>query len=172
MHDTVTELLNRRAIYNHAQAEINRAHREGRRCALALIDIDHFKQVNDYFGHLQGDQALRHVADCIVHSVRSYDWVGRWGGDEFLVVFPNTDRAAIEPIAGRIREYIAENPLILKEDHPVRIQVSIGVSILSPGESGASLDTAIQQADECLYRAKATGRDRVIIWQDQINTPS
>ena len=168
MHDSLTELLNRRAIYNHAQGEINRAHRDGRSCALALIDIDHFKQVNDYFGHLNGDQALRHVADCIVRSVRSYDWVGRWGGDEFLAVFPNTDRSAIGPIARRISTTIAGCPLILRDGNPVNIQVSIGISILNPDQGRASLDAAIQQADEGLYQAKESGRSQIVVWQDQL----
>jgi diguanylate cyclase (GGDEF)-like protein len=166
MHDSTTDLLNRRAIYNHAEAELNRAQRDHQPCCLAMIDIDHFKNVNDHYGHLTGDRALRHVADCIVHSVRSYDWVGRWGGDEFLVVFPNTDPATAAHIAERIRATILDDPLSLANHQFLPLQVSMGITIAQPGPT-LSLDTLIQQTDESLYQAKESGRNRFVIWQNQ-----
>ncbi|MFV9506955.1 MAG: GGDEF domain-containing protein [Oscillochloridaceae bacterium umkhey_bin13] len=159
-HDPLTGLLNRIAITDHVKAELSRANREGYPLGLALLDLDHFKQVNDQYGHLVGDQALSHIAQIVSHTVRPYDWVGRWGGEEFLVVLAKTDLAVALIIAERIRIQIATNPLQLTNQPPLSLTVSVGVAC-----TGLALETAVdpiqlfQQADAALYTAKERGRN-------------
>lgn len=160
MHDSVTGLWNRRAIYIHTEAEFNRARRDSASVSLMLIDIDHFKEINDQYGHINGDRALQYVAENIGMNVRSYDWAGRWGGDEFLVILPGTSEQEAVVIANRIRENIDSSQVQLSSGEKVPLQVSIGVIDWDLGHSFA-LDTAIQMVDEALYTAKKSGRNRV-----------
>jgi two-component system, cell cycle response regulator len=160
MHDSLTQLLNRRAIYNHAEAEFNRAQRSMTPLSVLMIDIDRFKAVNDRYGHLSGDQALCHVARCISENIRSYDWVGRWGGDEFFVVLPSSDRDQALMVVQRIQTALASESLTLTDGSFISLAVSIGISHMESGGQ-QSLHTLIHQADEALYRVKKTGRDRM-----------
>ncbi len=165
MFDGVTKLLNRRAVQQHAEAELNRAGRHYFRVSLVLLDIDHFKSVNDRYGHLVGDQALRMVADVLTQSIRPYDSVGRWGGEEFLLVLPRTTPEEAYRVAERVRQSVAAAHLALPDGNQVRVQVSLGVTSTSGLPGGfPSLDLLIQQADEALYRAKALGRNCVSIY--------
>jgi len=165
MHDSLTQLLNRRAIYNHAEAELNRAIRDEEPLSILLIDIDVFKRVNDTHGHLIGDYAICHVADCIRASVRSYDWIGRWGGDEFLVVLPQTNLDDGTIVAERIREAICSCSLPLHTGDNLYLSVSIGSSSGDTPEE-LTLEKLLQQADKALYQAKQNGRNRVLAWHD------
>jgi len=165
MHDSLTQLLNRRAIYNHAEAELNRAKRDAEPLSLLLIDIDIFKRVNDTHGHLIGDYAICHVADRIRASVRSYDWIGRWGGDEFLVVLPETNPHGGNIVAERIRQAIYSCPLPLHTGDNLYLSVSIGISSADVPEA-LILEMLLQQADKALYQAKQSGRNRVVAWHD------
>lgn len=164
MRDSLTGLFNRHAIQTHAEAEWSRGEREGKPVSLALLDIDHFKQVNDQQGHQIGDQALRLVAEVLSQRVRPYDWVGRWGGEEFLLVLPRADLAAARLVAERVRARVAATPLRLPDQTMLPLQASLGVSSTSSG-SPPTLATLLLQADQALYQAKGAGRDRVIVYE-------
>jgi diguanylate cyclase (GGDEF)-like protein len=157
--DTLTRLLNRQAFVEVLSTEIARANRHGRSLGIALIDIDHFKRVNDSHGHAVGDALLRHLAELLRTNVRATDLIGRYGGEEFIVAMPETDLDGALASAEHLRRTVAASSL----DHPtgpIRLTISIGVT----GGSGAStleLDRLLRQADVALYNAKALGRDQV-----------
>jgi two-component system cell cycle response regulator len=160
LHDGLTQLLNRRAVRDRAASEFARARRHRGPFAIAMMDIDHFKSVNDTYGHAAGDKVLGQVARRLAESVRASDDVGRWGGEEFLVLMPETNRQ--DPLAAgeRLRTIIASTPMQITDDMAKTITVSVGLAALD-GSEGASvdLDTLIRHADEALYRAKAAGRN-------------
>lgn len=164
MHDTLTGLLNRRAAQERAEVDLNRALREDTPFSLAMLDIDHFKSVNDRHGHQMGDQALRLVAEALKRAVRVYDAVGRWGGEEFLVILPGTNTAEAATVAERIRRGVAEITLLSEQGLSIPLTASLGVAGWggSP-ETQPALDRLIQQADEALYRAKKQGRNQVCL---------
>ncbi|GAB4435368.1 MAG: diguanylate cyclase [Chloroflexi bacterium OHK40] len=161
-HDPLTGLLNRPAIMGHVEAELARAGRGGSSLSLALIDLDHFKEVNDRYGHLVGDQALRSVAQILTSALRPYDWVGRWGGEEFLIVLANTGPDEAAQVAERLRALVAATPLQLADGSTLPLTVSIGVAgtALFKGQEVDKV-ALFQQADRALYAAKAAGRNRV-----------
>ncbi len=165
MRDSLTNLFNRWAIYAHAEAELNRSRREDVPLGLAMLDVDHFKPINDTYGHPVGDSALQGVANAFSVTVRSYDWVGRWGGDEFLLVMPGSSAGASLAIVERVRAQIARQPVLLPNGGALAVKVSAGVVATGPDESDC-LDTLIQRADLALYDAKNQGRDRVVLWQE------
>ncbi len=161
MTDSLTGLLNRRAVLDRAEAELGRALREGSALSLILLDIDHFKTVNDEHGHEVGDQALQLLAKTLVESKRSYDWVGRWGGDEFLMVLPGTTGAEAGQVAERVRSRLAALRIPLPDGADPRLSVSQGISAIRGGaEPARDLDALLREADEALYHAKREGRDR------------
>lgn len=160
LRDGLTKLLNRGAIRERALGEIARARREGTAFAVALVDIDHFKSINDTLGHAAGDQVIVQVARRLAEAVRTYDDVGRWGGEEFVVLLPGTDRGAASAAGERLRAAIAALPMTIEDAAPRAVTVSIGVMATGPGADGAiDLDSIVARADEALYRAKADGRN-------------
>jgi two-component system chemotaxis response regulator CheY len=159
MRDGLTGVLNRRAAGEHLAAELSRAARQGSPFSILLADIDHFKSVNDQYGHPVGDQALRYVAEILVHYVRPYDWVGRWGGEEFLVMLPGASLEGALQAAERIRRNLAEKPFVLESNQEVLLRVSMGAA--SVPQEPCSAEELVRRADEALYRAKHGGRDRV-----------
>jgi two-component system chemotaxis response regulator CheY len=159
-HDRLTDLFNRPAITEYAESELARAQRQGHALSLALFDLDHFKSINDSHGHLTGDAALQHVAQRITSLVRPYDWVSRWGGEEFLVVLPEASVDEAAEIAERIRAGIAADPLRLPSGQAVNLSVSGGVACAN-NRPGLSLDALFHEADDALYVAKAAGRNRI-----------
>ncbi len=163
-HDGLTELLNRRAIQAHATAEWSRVVRSGSPLSMVLLDIDHFKRFNDQYGHLIGDQVLRLAADIITRSKRSYDWVGRWGGEEFLLILPETTLSDAAVVAQRVLTSIAATPLHLPSGEMLDIRASLGVSS-TVASMPSSVDALLQQADEALYRAKQAGRNQVCLFE-------
>jgi two-component system, cell cycle response regulator len=158
-HDALTGLLNRQGLQSQAARELARAERAGQPLAALLLDIDHFKQVNDQHGHAVGDQALAHVAALLHAALRPYDLVGRWGGEEFLLLLPNTTPAAACAIAERVRTRIAATPLVIANQRMITLQASIGIAGCFAG--APDLDTLVAAADQALYAAKAAGRNRV-----------
>lgn len=161
MHDGLTGLLNRRAIQEFAEAELKRAARASSPVSVLLIDLDHFKSINDRYGHLIGDQALRMFAEVLLESIRSYDQAGRWGGEEFLCVLPDTTLKDAKVVAERIRAGVADSSLPLRESSDLSLTVSIGVASASGEDGPIVLDKLVQAADAALYRAKNEGRNRV-----------
>lgn len=157
--DSLTGLYSRRWFFSHGETQIEQARRRGRELAIIMIDLDHFKKVNDTFGHAAGDRILRESADRCVESVRGFDVACRFGGEEFVILLPETGRMEAEKIAARLREAIASVPLPEGEGH---LSASLGVAILDPTET-EGLASIIERADTALYRAKNLGRDRVCI---------
>jgi two-component system cell cycle response regulator len=158
MHDALTGIWNRGAVLDQLSRELDRSTRANTTTGVLMMDLDHFKKVNDTYGHLTGDAVLREVAKRVTESVRSYDTVGRYGGEEFVVVLPNCGKAAIEQFAERIRLAIASVPS-LTDPAKITITVSIGATIAAA--ELRSTNDILAAADEALYQAKEAGRNRV-----------
>jgi diguanylate cyclase (GGDEF)-like protein len=167
MYDTLTDIFNRRAFMELAGRESARSQRSHEPFAVLMMDLDHFKRVNDRHGHQAGDRVLRAFAAVLKRGVRTADLVCRYGGEEFCALLPDTGRAEATAIAERIRAAAAEKPLA---GLPLPVTVSIGVG-LCKGD-GCTLEEMITRADEALYRAKRTGRNRVVTLASQPNRPA
>lgn len=157
--DALTGLLNRNALQRILEREHARAQRSGRPYTLLLFDIDRFKGVNDTYGHAVGDKALVSVANIARRSLREGDWLGRWGGDEFLCVLPDADEERGLTIAERLRALVAEQPV---EADGALVPVSVSVGLAHFPQSGERLDRVMTSADAALYGAKRRGRNRVV----------
>jgi diguanylate cyclase (GGDEF)-like protein/PAS domain S-box-containing protein len=160
--DTLTGIDNRRTFCTAVEREIARARRYGRPLALAMIDIDRFKRVNDGFGHAAGDAVIRHVVQTVGFGLRRHDLFGRWGGEEFAVALPEAGPEFAGAIAERIRRSVEASPTRLPGGGglPVAVTVSIGISALAPGET---LEALADRADRAMYAAKEAGRNRVAV---------
>lgn len=159
--DAATGLFNRRYLMETGEHELARMRRYGSPLALMMLDVDHFKRVNDTWGHPVGDRVLQGVAQVMKAMVRDQDTVGRLGGEEFAVVLPETDRPGVLVIAERMRAAVEATPLAIADDGtPVRVTVSIGVTEVRPKLD--SFEEALMRADQALYKAKDGGRNRVI----------
>lgn len=159
--DSLTEVFNRRHFLEQLVAQIARLQRLGESCALLMLDLDHFKQVNDTYGHAVGDEVLRHFARLACRGLRQIDLVGRIGGEEFAVLLPGEGMDGAMKAAERIRQSIASEPTPTSTAAGmVGVTVSIGVTRLATTDTGP--DTALGRADTALYRAKAAGRNRVV----------
>jgi two-component system cell cycle response regulator len=157
--DELTGLYNRRYVFAHLNGLMGRE--GGGEIALMLFDIDHFKTVNDRYGHPAGDAVLRELATRAVRQVRNVDLVGRLGGEEFVVVMPETSLAGAVVVGERLRIAVAGEPFLL-EDEGERVAITVSVGIAMSGEGADTLDTLLKQADDALYAAKRAGRNRVI----------
>jgi diguanylate cyclase (GGDEF)-like protein len=161
--DPLTGLHNRRGFLEQALPVFATAARNARPVSAVVIDIDHFKRINDRHGHAGGDRTLVDVAERIRNACRSGDIVARWGGEEFVMLLPETDSAQACALAERLREAFAEAPVRVGEDvgegEAVTITASFGVAVR---EGPMSLDQLLQAADSALYRAKDAGRDCVV----------
>jgi diguanylate cyclase (GGDEF)-like protein len=163
LRDPLTGLWNRRAILDTLQKEVDRWRRSAIPLAILIIDVDHFKRVNDTYGHLVGDRVLQEVVDRIGSSIRSYDALGRFGGEEFLVVLPGTDARLASEIGDRLRNTVAA-AAVPSTSGNVAITVSLGCVALGEPDTGTAPLTAedlLHCADAALYRAKAAGRNRI-----------
>jgi len=158
-HDVLTNLLNRRSILERTDHELARASREPGPVSFVMVDIDHFKLINDTHGHVVGDAVLRASGERLRSALRDSDAIGRYGGEEFLAVLPGVDLGGAAEIAERMRRAVEADPIQTSTAH-VRATVSAGVATHRPGDAPG---TAIQAADEALYRAKAAGRNQVVI---------
>jgi diguanylate cyclase (GGDEF)-like protein len=161
-HDGLTGMLNRVAILNVVDEEIERARRGSKSLVLALVDLDHFKRVNDSRGHLAGDEALREFAAAIHRAVRPYDHCGRYGGEEFLIILPDMPPEAVEHRLGVLHDSIS-NLAVGSGEHEFRITCSIGAVIAQQAADPMIVEPLLATADRALYEAKATGRNRVIM---------
>ncbi len=157
-HDGLTGVHNRRHLLDFLERELARCRRHGRPLSLVLLDLDHFKRVNDERGHLAGDEVLRGLARLVAPLARREDCFARYGGEEFALVLPETELEGARLLAERIRRSVEE--LELRHDgRPLRVTVSGGVAELRPGMEGSV--ALLAAADELLYRAKADGRNRI-----------
>jgi diguanylate cyclase (GGDEF)-like protein len=156
-HDFLTSLLNRREAYRQISEEMGRVARTGRPVAFIIFDIDHFKRLNDTYGHNAGDMVLKQLAVKLMSALRDYDIACRYGGEEFLVVAPETDLEQALKLAERLRMTIAATDFSTGTED-ISVTVSIGVSMLQQSDS---IETAISRADVALYQAKENGRNRV-----------
>jgi diguanylate cyclase (GGDEF)-like protein len=156
-HDDLTGLWNHRIIMERLRAEVDRSRRQDTPLSVILVDIDHFKTVNDTFGHPAGDRVLREIAAIFQNHVRSYDWVGRYGGEEFLLILPDSHFADARLRAEQMRLAVKEAQ-VEEEGAPIRITASFGVASGFPFDSEALIRTA----DAALYRAKDNGRNCVM----------
>ena len=160
-HDVLTGLLNRGAILRDVTRELTRARRENTSVGLILVDIDHFKAVNDRYGHLTGDAILHGVALRMSGLLRAYDSIGRYGGEEFLVLAPSSDAEGSMQFAERLRAGV-ESATYETEAGPLRLTLSLGVAISNP-EEAPNAQPLVQAADAALYRAKGAGRNRIVL---------
>lgn len=156
--DALTGLPNRRRVGELVASEIARARRTWRPMALALVDVDHFKAVNDRYGHEAGDRVLVALANRLSVGLREYDVAARWGGEEFCLVLPDTNAVAALSALERLREAIRGAPVALR-DGALAVTASVGFTVLVPGDEG--IDDLLHRADAALYAAKRAGRDRV-----------
>jgi two-component system chemotaxis response regulator CheY len=160
--DYLTGVLNRRAFMERMEGEINRSIRNKKEISIILMDIDHFKKVNDKFGHQVGDLVLQKFTERVLMASRSYDFVGRYGGEEFIVGLPETNMEQSLLIAERMRQNIEEMQLTFPDNPQVALRITASFGITSCViESFEKIDSVIKLADDALYRAKAEGRNRV-----------
>lgn len=162
--DLLTQVANRQTLLTRLDEEIERATRYGHQLSIAMIDIDHFKRFNDTYGHSAGDLVLHRIAQAIQDSVRRVDVVGRYGGEEFMVILPETDVDAAASIAEKIRRFVGREEVRLADGTVVSATLSAGVA----GGPGAHfrLDALVRDADAALYSAKSLGRDQVYVFRE------
>jgi two-component system, cell cycle response regulator len=158
--DFLTRIWNRSSVLEILQKELLRGAREKRPVGVLLADVDRFKSINDTYGHFAGDAVLREVARRMVASMRPYDAVGRYGGEEFLIVLPGCDEASVMTQGERLRAALGDEPVLLNESN-YTITASFGASTWVPG-STATAETVIANADLALYQAKNQGRNKVL----------
>jgi diguanylate cyclase (GGDEF)-like protein len=156
--DALTSLMNRRHFLESAEREIARAGRDESPLVLAMFDADHFKAINDSYGHDVGDEALRSIADCARSVVRRGDLVGRLGGEEFAVLMVGADLEGAAPVVERLRASMTERAIGVRDER-VRVSVSIGFTAVVPEEPDA-LKEALRRADQALFAAKRAGRNK------------
>lgn len=157
--DPLTGLQNRISLDSETERHVQLAHRHNTPLSMVVLDMDHFKAVNDTFGHAFGDQVLRVLADRVSACMRTSDRVFRFGGEEFVLLLPNTDVEGARLLAERIRETLEAHPVV-QGDRQVNVTLSLGVANLQPRERG---DLLFERADAALYRAKTEGRNRVVV---------
>jgi len=157
--DDLTGALNRRAVLARLAEEARRQDRYGGDLSILMLDLDHFKRINDTYGHLAGDEALTHVGATLAEALRATDALGRYGGEEFLVLMPGTDLAGARRLAERVRWSLSSAPLTLAGER-VRLTCSVGVAAAS---GRCAPDALLAAADRALYQAKEAGRDRVMV---------
>ena len=157
-HDGLTGLLNRTSILEKLDDELSRAARDGSSVSVLMVDLDRFKSVNDTQGHLAGDAVLREASSRLKSASRRYDSVGRYGGEEFLMVLPGCETAAAALQAERLRDAIAGTPF-RADSRPLAMTCSIGLAC----SSHCAPEVLVREADDALYQAKANGRNRVVV---------
>ena len=163
--DFLTGWHNRRYLQYRLKEELARASRERQPLACLMLDIDHFKRINDNYGHAAGDEVLREIAQRVENQVRASDVAARYGGEEFVVLLPGMHDEDAQALAERIRSAVSSAPVVVSEDDEVTITASIGIAGAEPPAAGSDLkslgEALLARADVALYRAKAAGRDRI-----------
>lgn len=159
-HDSLTGLLNRGEILRILKNELAKAVREGHPVGLIMADLDSFKKINDTYGHITGDVVLRLTSERMLSLMRSYDFVGRYGGEEFLIILPGCDQQGAVALAERLRQSVSDMGMNTPEGI-IPVTISLGVTLSDPERQ--DMDSLIKSADSALYQAKKNGRNRVEI---------
>jgi diguanylate cyclase (GGDEF)-like protein len=160
-HDSLTSLWDRGSIFTLLKNELSRAARDNSVVSVMICDIDHFKQINDVHGHLVGDEVLQQLSTRLQQLVRPYDGVGRYGGEEFLVVLGGCNAEGLRHRAEEVREGICRTPFHTKNG-PIQVTASIGAITIEDWNRSTPIEPFLKEADSALYRAKETGRNRVV----------
>jgi len=168
--DALTGLYNRFYVLEKIDSEMNRALRHGYPISVLMLDLDHFKRINDSYGHPVGDEVLKIVGQVLRDSCRVYDVAGRYGGEEFCIVLPETQVGNTTQVAERIRNRLATTPLSVGSTSIV-VTASIGVAGMDSTEGVLSASTLVERADRALYSAKHLGRNRVEMWNPGATGP-
>ena len=161
--DSLTGLFVRRYFMAKFQEELHRAERYKKLLSVVMVDLDHFKKVNDTYGHTDGDRALNMVARFLQNNLRDIDIIGRYGGEEFVILLPEADKEEAYLVSERLRKQLAE---LKDEDLP---QMTISLGIASYPDDGANVELLIRKADTAMYEAKQAGRNKVVIYSDDLN---
>ncbi len=168
--DSLTGLYNRRHFFELFSSELERTQRYNRALSVIMLDVDHFKLINDSYGHILGDQVLRTVAVRCRDTLRTVDVIGRYGGEEFAILLPETDTERAWSVAERLRQNVMQTPIDTGRDL-LHITISAGVTTSAEGEQ-LSVETLIERADQALYAAKQAGRNRVLCWSPALLLPA
>ena len=163
--DPLTGLFNRRSVLAHLHREQERSVQQALPMAVVMLDLDHFKQINDTWGHEAGDYVLIAAAEVLQNAVRQNDRVGRYGGEEFLLVLPGADTDGARRLAERCRQQLEALEVLLKDGHRLRVSASMGL-YCNENDKGAQPDEMLRRADKALYAAKAAGRNRVVVAEE------
>jgi diguanylate cyclase (GGDEF)-like protein len=158
-HDGLTSLLNRRAMEETLDAQIQRSRRNNDGFVVMMLDLDHFKRINDQHGHAVGDLALKHVSAVLQGAMRDADYLARFGGEEFVVLMSAATLEEAQPVADRLRELVAANPLVHFE---IRVAMSVSIGIAQWRGSAEDSSHLLSRADAALFQAKVLGRNRVV----------
>ena len=161
--DPLTGIYNRRFFDEVAEKELERTRRSGSSLSLIMFDIDNFKQVNDTFGHLLGDEVLKNLADTCKENIRSMDFFTRFGGEEFLVLMPDTGQESAQETAERLRSVVAGKAMATTDGSDIFITISLGIATFED-EQSVDMNTMLDRADKAMYQAKEAGRNRVMVW--------
>lgn len=157
--DGLTKIYNRAGMNQRLEVEYRQWLRDDKPLCIAMLDIDYFKDINDKYGHLAGDKALRQIAKTLQKSLRESDFVARFGGEEFVVLLNNVSQDNLEKPLQKLRERVKNIPFRFKEE-PVTITISLGATLFKQGDS---IHSALERADQALYRAKHAGRDQIVM---------
>lgn len=166
--DSLTGANSRISMLTHLREQLELVNRHAQGFSLAMMDLDHFKRVNDTYGHLIGDGVLVHVARYILDNIRPYDRLFRYGGEEFLLTMPHTDTHSALPMVERLREGITQLAIPSNTSSPLHITVSFGISEMEPEHT---VEEAIERADQALYSAKFIGRNCTKVWSEKLASP-
>ncbi len=167
--DPLTSIFNRRYFEDKGAEKIEEAHRKNESFAVLMIDADHFKTVNDTYGHKIGDKVLIELASVCEHTLRSDDLIARYGGEEFVAFLRNVDAQTAPLVANRLREAVAESVVYAEDDQPVRFTVSVGVALSGVSDN---IGVMLKMADDAMYAAKQNGRNRVVIYDEKLRSDS
>lgn len=167
--DPLTGALNRSGIISHLEEEFQRANRSHKPVGVLMIDIDHFKQVNDHYGHLVGDEVLSNLIVIFQRSLREIDSIGRYGGEEFLIILPDASKEQATVAAERIRKNVEQASCAFAKEKPIKITVSVGIAVYKPPlnkqeKLAFNIREYIRRSDVAMYFAKKSGRNQVVPW--------
>ena len=162
--DYLTGVPTRQPFFQTLSKEHARALRKGEPCVIALIDLDNLKDVNDTYGHLSGDKVLKDAAQCLIHNLRKYDSICRYGGDEFLICIPQTTPDTAREIITRLQMGLSSLHIRLDEELVVSVTASVGAAVM---ETEESIDEIIARADEALYNAKRKGKNQISFFENR-----